>query len=69
LVNKDGKIAVKYGKMLVQWSVKELFETAKILHPRSRTKQFVRICQKQGRIEHRALASGGRSPETGRGIT
>jgi len=29
----------------------------------------VRICHGQGRIEHRALSSGGRSPETGRGIT
>jgi len=29
----------------------------------------VRICHGQGRIEHRALASGGRSPETGQGIT
>jgi len=29
---------------------------------------IVRICHGQGRIEHRALASGGRSPETGRGI-
>ena len=30
--------------------------------------EIVRICYGQGRIEHRALASGGRSPETGRGI-